>query len=130
MDFSAKMLRDDALADKVIVVTGGGSVKRNGTFDRAVASLEQAGVTVVECPGIEPNPRITSVARGARIAREEKCDIIVALGGGSTMDAAKVIAASVLMKVIPGHDFHGQGMCIYQPGHPVVTVPTLATGPD
>ncbi len=52
---------------RALLVTGGGSVKRNGTFDRAVASLEQAGVTVVECSGIEPNPRITSVARGAQI---------------------------------------------------------------
>lgn len=110
------------------LVTGGGSVKRNGIFDRAVASLEQAGVTVVECSGIEPNPRITSVARGARIAREEKCDIIVALGGGSTMDAAKVIAAAVLYEGDPWDMiFHGQEhVHIPTRALPVVTVPTLA----
>jgi alcohol dehydrogenase len=44
---------------RALVVTGGGSVKHNGTFGRAVASLEVAGVSVVECTGIEPNPRIT-----------------------------------------------------------------------
>lgn len=114
--------------NRALLVTGGGSVKRNGTFDRAVASLEQAGVTVVECSGIEPNPRITSVARGAQIAREEKCDIIVALGGGSTMDASKVIAAAVLYEGDPWDMiFHGQEH-VHIPTRtlPVVTVPTLA----
>jgi alcohol dehydrogenase YqhD (iron-dependent ADH family) len=113
---------------RALLVTGGGSVKRNGTFDRAVASLEQAGVAVVECAGIEPNPRITSVARGAQIAREEKCDIIVALGGGSTMDASKVIAAAVLYEGDPWDMiFHGQEH-VHIPirAVPVVTVPTLA----
>lgn len=114
--------------ERALLVTGGGSVKRNGTFDRAIASLEQAGVTVVECSGIEPNPRITSVARGAQIAREEKCDIIVALGGGSTMDAAKVIAAAVLYEGDPWDMiFHGQEhVHILTKALPVVTVPTLA----
>jgi alcohol dehydrogenase YqhD (iron-dependent ADH family) len=114
--------------ERALLVTGGGSVKRNGTFDRAIASLEQAGVTVVECSGIEPNPRITSVARGAQIAREKKCDIIVALGGGSTMDAAKVIAAAVLYVGDPWDMiFHGQEhVHIPTQALPVVTVPTLA----
>jgi alcohol dehydrogenase YqhD (iron-dependent ADH family) len=113
---------------RALLVTGGGSVKRNGTFDRAVASLEQAGVTVVECSGIEPNPRITSVARGAQIAREEKCDIIVALGGGSTMDASKAIASAVLYAGDPWDMiFHGQEhVHIPTQALPVVTVPTLA----
>ncbi len=114
--------------ERALLVTGGGSVKRNGTFDRAVASLEQAGVTFVECSGIEPNPRITSVARGAQIAREEKCDIIVALGGGSAMDAAKVIAAAALYEGDPWDMiFHGQEhVHIPTQALPVVTVPTLA----
>ena len=58
---------------RALLVTGGGSVKRNGTFDRAMAGLTAAGVTVFECAGIEPNPRIASVIRGARIARDEQC---------------------------------------------------------
>ena len=113
---------------RALVVTGGGSVKRNGTFARAVAALEQAGVTVIECSGIEPNPRITSVVRGARIAREGQCDIVVALGGGSTMDAAKVIAAAVLYEGDPWDMiYHGQEQ-VHVPTRalPVVTVPTLA----
>ncbi len=113
---------------RALLVTGGGSVKRNGTFQRAVDSLEQAGVAVFECSGIEPNPKITSVARGAQIVRDEKCDVIVALGGGSTMDASKVIAAAALYDGDPW-DLIGHGQenwMIPTKALPLVTVPTLA----
>ena len=113
---------------RALLVTGGGSVKRNGTFDRAVASLEAAGVAVVECSGIEPNPRISSVVRGAQIVRAEQCDMIIALGGGSTMDAAKLIAAAALYAGNPWDMIlHGQDH-VHVPTEalPVVTVPTLA----
>lgn len=113
---------------KALIVTGGGSVKRNGVFDRAVQSLKGAGVHHVECSGVEPNPRITSVARGARIAREESCDVIVPIGGGSTMDAAKVIAAAALYDGDPWNlIMHGQEDW-HMPTEtlPVITVPTLA----
>lgn len=113
---------------RALVVTGGGSIKRSGVFDRAVESLKEAGVTVFECSGVEPNPRITSVARGADTARKEKCDVIVALGGGSTMDAAKAIAAAALYDGEPWNlIMHGQGG--YVPpakALPLITVPTLA----
>jgi alcohol dehydrogenase YqhD (iron-dependent ADH family) len=113
---------------KTLIVTGGGSVKRSGVFDRAVASLKEAGVSVVECAGIEPNPRITSVARGADIARNEHCDVVIALGGGSTMDAAKVMAAAVFYEGDPWDMiYHGQAepRCPTR-ALPVITVPTLA----
>ncbi|MDD2465591.1 MAG: iron-containing alcohol dehydrogenase [Desulfobulbus sp.] len=113
---------------RALLVTGGGSIKRSGTFDRAVASLNNAGVVVVDCSGIEPNPRITSVIRGAQIVREQKCDIIVALGGGSVMDASKVIAAAALYDGDPWDMIlHGQEQVhIPTQALPVVTVPTLA----
>lgn len=52
--------------------------ERNGTFDRAIASFKAAGVDFAECSGVEPNPRISSVARGADIVRKEGCDVIIA----------------------------------------------------
>jgi len=113
---------------RALLVLGSGSVKRNGIFDRAVAFLEKAGVAWVECAGIEPNPKITSVARGAQMAREGKCDVVIALGGGSTMDAAKVIAAAALYDSNPW-DLIGHGQenwVIPTMALPVVTVPTLA----
>ncbi len=113
---------------KALIVTGGGSVKRSGVFDRAVASLQAAGVAVAECAGVEPNPRITSVARGAQTVRSEDCDIVIALGGGSTMDAAKVIAAAALYDGDPWNLIgHGQDdWAIPKRALPIITVPTLA----
>jgi alcohol dehydrogenase len=113
---------------RALLVTGGGSVKRSGAFDRAKSSLEAAGVAVVECAGVEPNPRITSVARGAETARREGCDVVIALGGGSTMDAAKVMAAAVYYDGDPWDMiYHGQPKPHYPTkALPIITVPTLA----
>ena len=111
-----------------LLVTGGGSVKKSGVFDRAFTSLKAAGVSVVECSGVEPNPRITTVRRGAQIARNEHCDIIIALGGGSTMDASKVMAAAFYYDGDPWDMiYHGQpDPYIPTRALPIITVPTLA----
>jgi len=113
---------------KALLVTGGGSVKRSGVFDRAVASLNAAGVSVVECSGVEPNPRITSVRRGADTARNEKCDVVIALGGGSVMDASKVMAAGALYDGDPWDMiYHGQpAPHVPTKALPIIMVPTLA----
>ncbi|WP_461209331.1 iron-containing alcohol dehydrogenase [Desulfocurvus sp. DL9XJH121] len=113
---------------KALVVTGGGSVKRSGVFDRAMDALKAAGVDVAECAGVEPNPRITSVRRGVDIARSRGCDVVIALGGGSTMDASKAIAAGVLYDGDPW-DMIGHGQedwAVPTEALPVITVPTLA----
>ncbi len=113
---------------KALIVTGGGSVKKTSIFDRAVASLKESGIDYAECDGVEPNPRITSVARGAKIAHDENCDVIVALGGGSTMDASKVMAAAFYYDGDPWDMiFHGQPKPFFPTkALPIVTVPTLA----
>jgi alcohol dehydrogenase YqhD (iron-dependent ADH family) len=113
---------------RALVVTGGGSVKRNGTFERAVLSLTEAGFSVFECEGVEPNPRSSSVKRGAATARDNDCDLVIALGGGSVMDAAKVIAAVVLCDGDPWDMiFHGQpDPYIPTQALPLIAVPTLA----
>ncbi len=113
---------------RALLVTGGGSVKKTGVFDRALTSLKAAGMSVTECSGVEPNPRITTVRRGAQIARDEHCEVIIALGGGSTMDAAKVMAAAFYYEGDPWDMiYHGQPDP-YVPTRalPIVTVPTLA----
>jgi len=63
-----------------LVVTGTGCVKKSGVFALAADSLKKAGVSIAECTGIEPNPRIKSVARGAQIAKSEGCDVVIAIG--------------------------------------------------
>ena len=66
---------------------------RSGLLDRVKKAL--TGFEVVEFSGIEPNPRVTSVNAAAKLAREQKADFIVAVGGGSVIDASKAIAAAV-----------------------------------
>ena len=77
----------------VLVVYGGGSIKRSGLYERVMNQLSDFEVT--ELAGVEPNPRIDSVREGVKLARDNKIDVILAVGGGSVVDASKVIAASV-----------------------------------
>lgn len=78
---------------RALITYGGGSVVRSGLLDRVKKAL--TGFEVVEFSGIEPNPRVTSVNAAAKLAREQKADFIVAVGGGSVIDASKAIAAAV-----------------------------------
>lgn len=82
-----------ARASKVLVVYGGGSVKRNGVFDAAAAQLREHGIQWAELPGVEPNPRVATVREGVRLCREQGLDGVLALGGGSVIDCAKGVAA-------------------------------------
>lgn len=80
---------------KVLLHYGGGSVKRNGVYDRVVASLRAEQVPFVELPGVQPNPRSGLVYEGIALCRREGIDFILAVGGGSAIDSAKAIAAGV-----------------------------------
>lgn len=82
-------------AERVLLVYGGGSIKRNGLYDDVVASLEKAGVSVVEFSGVEPNPKLTKVHEGIELCRKEKISFVLAVGGGSAIDTAKAIAVGV-----------------------------------
>lgn len=77
----------------VLLVYGGGSIKRSGLYDDVLRILTDAGLRVTELPGVEPNPRIESVRRGVELCHSHEIDMVLAVGGGSTIDCAKVIAA-------------------------------------
>ncbi|MDO4284123.1 MAG: iron-containing alcohol dehydrogenase [Eubacteriales bacterium] len=77
---------------RACIVTGTGSTKRSGLLDKAVSLLAAAGVSSVVFDQVTPNPLTTTAQEGARFAAEHGCDVIVGLGGGSMMDAAKAIA--------------------------------------
>ena len=112
----------------VMLSYGGGSIKKNGVFDSAMASLKEADIEYVECGGIEPNPKIDSVRRGIELIHSNKCDLIIAIGGGSAMDCSKAIGAGALYDGDPWNMiFHGQEN-VYIPTEcmPIITVPTLA----
>jgi len=77
---------------KVLLVYGGGSIKKNGIYDKTMAYLKEANVEVFELAGVEPNPRLSTVHRGVDICKKEKIDFLLAVGGGSVIDATKAIA--------------------------------------
>ena len=81
---------------RVMIHYGGNSAKRSGLLDRVKASLEKEGVPFVELGGVKPNPRSGLVYEGIELCRNENIDFILAVGGGSTIDSAKAIAAGVL----------------------------------
>ena len=80
--------------ETVMLAYGGGSVKRNGVYDEVVSILNAAGKRVVEFSGIMSNPTYAKVQDGAKLARENHVDLILAVGGGSVSDCCKVISGA------------------------------------
>lgn len=78
---------------KVLIVYGGGSIKRNGLYDKVKEQLHEIGAEVFELSGVEPNPRISTVRKGVEICKTEGIDFLLAVGGGSVIDCTKAIAA-------------------------------------
>ena len=114
----------------VLLAYGGGSIKRSGLYDEVMTILKREGCKVSELAGIEPNPRVTSVEKGVELCIANSVDVILAVGGGSTIDCAKAIACGVYWK--------GMGiweMCSHKHGLmkalPLVDILTLsATGSE
>ena len=86
---------------KVMLVYGGGSVKRSGLYDIVVAELNDAGIPFIELGGVQPNPRLSLVKKGLEQAKAEGADFFLAVGGGSVIDTAKAIA----LGMVYGDDF-------------------------
>ncbi|MDD7305520.1 MAG: iron-containing alcohol dehydrogenase [Peptoniphilaceae bacterium] len=86
---------------KVLLTYGGGSIKKNGIYDRVIEELTKADMEIFELSGIKPNPRIESVREGADICKKENIDLIIAIGGGSTIDATKFMAAGAKVDFDP-----------------------------
>lgn len=85
----------DVLADfgqNVLLVYGGKSIKKSGLYERVLGLLK--GLNVTELAGVEPNPKIASVRAAQQLAKEHQIDVVLAVGGGSVIDAAKVIASA------------------------------------
>lgn len=78
--------------NNVLVVYGGGSIKRTKLYDRVMKLLQEEGLNTWELSGVEPNPRLTTVEKGIAICKEYDINVILAVGGGSVIDASKAIA--------------------------------------
>lgn len=114
---------------RVLLAYGGGSIKRTGVYDDVVRELENGNIAYFELGGIEPNPRVESVEKGVEICRENNIDFILAVGGGSTIDCSKAIAASYFYEGSPWDLVIGEA----EIGEvlPIATVLTLsATGSE
>lgn len=106
----------------VLLTYGGGSIKKNGLYDKVYELLKD--FNIVELGGVEPNPRIGTVRKGIELCRENNIDVILAVGGGSTIDCSKVVAA--------GYYYEGDAWDLVKDSTkitnalPLVTVLTLA----
>lgn len=116
-------------ATTALLVYGGGSIKENGIYDKIKKQLDEAGIKTQEISGIKPNPRIDEVREGIKIAREEGMQTILAIGGGSAIDTAKLIACGVYEEKDPWEIVTGK--VIPKNALPIGTVLTLsATGTE
>ncbi|WP_293721266.1 iron-containing alcohol dehydrogenase [uncultured Cetobacterium sp.] len=114
-------------ASRVLLLYGKNSIKKNGLYDEVLKRLTDENIEVIELSGVDPNPRIETVREGADLCRRYKLDLILAVGGGSTIDCAKGIAAQT--------KYHGdiwQDLCVDKKFHlltealPIASILTLA----
>ena len=92
---------------KILLHYGGGSIKKNGVYDRVTKSLKAAGVDYVELGGVVPNPVVSLVRKGAALCKEENVEAVLAVGGGSVIDSAKAIALAAVYEG-DAWDFHAR----------------------
>lgn len=91
---------------KVLLVYGGGSIKRIGLYDQVIEILNESRKTVVEDAGVMPNPTVEKLYEGAALARDNEVDLILAVGGGSVIDYAKAVAVSAFCKEDPWEKYY------------------------
>ena len=90
----------------VMLVYGGGSIKRSGIYDQVVKLLDEGGKNIFEDPGVMPNPTVEKLYEGCRIARENQVDLILAVGGGSVCDYAKAVSVSAHCEEDPWEKYY------------------------
>lgn len=83
---------------RVLLHYGGGSIRKTGLYDRVIESLKAEGIELFELSGVKPNPRLSLVQEGIKLCRDNKIDLILAVGGGSVIDSAKAIGVGVPYK--------------------------------
>ena len=107
-DDSLKFLSDELknYGPTILFTYGGGSIKRNGIYDDVMAILKEAGKTVIELPGVMPNPTVEKLYEGAKLAREHNVDLILAVGGGSTIDYSKGVSVSAWCEEDPWEKYY------------------------
>ncbi|MGN1168369.1 MAG: iron-containing alcohol dehydrogenase [Lachnospiraceae bacterium] len=90
----------------VVLIYGGGSIKKNGIYDEVIAILKEEGKNVAEIAGVMPNPTLEKLYEGVEIARNHKVDLLLAVGGGSVCDYAKAVSVSVHCEEDPWEKYY------------------------
>ncbi|MCX6235011.1 MAG: iron-containing alcohol dehydrogenase [Bacteroidetes bacterium] len=109
---------------RVLLIYGGGSIKHNGIYDKVMEQLNKIDAEVFEYPGIRPNPIIEDVDAAAKLGKEKQVDIILAVGGGSVIDSAKIISITIPVDHT-GWYFYSERTRPHK-AIPLIAVPTLA----
>lgn len=92
--------------ENVVLIYGGGSIKKNGIYDSVIAILKEQGKRVAEIAGVMPNPTLAKLREGVEIARTHQADLLLAVGGGSVCDYSKAVAVSVHCKEDPWEKYY------------------------
>jgi alcohol dehydrogenase len=123
---AVEKLRTEApkLGRRALLVTGRSAMKRTGVADRVAGLLAEAGVGTTRFGEVESDPSSATIDRGTQLARQEKCDLVIGLGGGSPMDTARAVAGMVGMEgsVLD----HVRGKPIDRPGLPLINIATTS----
>lgn len=117
--------------NSVALVYGGGSIKKNGIYDEVIGILKSAGKIVAEIAGVMPNPTIHKLYEGIEIARKNKVDFILAVGGGSVVDYAKALSVSIHCEEDPWEKYYArfeEPTCEFVPIGAVLTM--VGTGSE
>lgn len=112
-----------AFGEKAFVITGKNSARRSGLLDKLLANLEVAGMQAAVFAGVDPDPGVETIARAVEEANKWGSRVIVALGGGSALDAAKAVS---IMLTNPGTIADYEHKAPSLPGVPVLAIPTTA----
>ena len=123
LDFLCSELK--RFGKNVLLTYGKGSIKKIGLYDKVINLLKEDGFNIFELADIDPNPRITSVSKGAKICKENNINVVLAVGGGSVIDCSKFICANALDDVSDPWDYFS-GKAKVTAALPLVTIPTMA----
>lgn len=123
---SLKYLKEELpkYGSNVVLIYGGGSIKKKGIYDAVVEILKENGKCVAEIAGVMPNPTLEKLYEGVQIARDHQADFLLAVGGGSVCDYAKAVAVSVHCQEDPWEKYY---LRFEEPDCPVIPVGCVLT---
>ena len=109
---------------KVMLSYGGGSIKKNGIYDEVIKILKETGKEIFEDPGVMSNPTVEKLYEGCKTAKDNNVDLILAVGGGSTIDYAKAVSVSAWSKEDPWEKYYLKGK---KPDNKIIPVGSILT---